>query len=343
MSSNEFRKRNHFVSEVYLKSWSSSDGRVKTYTLLVPHPKVPLWKPASPSGIAFHRHLYTRLVANNESDAIERWLDHEFESPAGEPLKKATSDARLTPDDWRVLVRFLACQDVRTPAAFAERMERWNSSLPRLIEENLRKAVEALQTKQPLGNPKHTVVAPLPVRTIINPGDSSGEGQIGAEILAGRELWLWSINLALSKTINILHKHKWTILSPASGLTWFTSDNPVVRLNYRSSTNYTFGGGWGSKGTEIFMPLGPRHLMYTQIGHIPPRRGTKMSKAQTEIVRRFIAEHADRRIFALNCDADIPTLRQRIVDADLFNSERKRWEKWHEQQTAAEREIKGWK
>jgi hypothetical protein len=70
--------------------------------------------------VAYYSHLYTRIAAGEESDEVEKWLDREFEGPAEESLHKATSEARLTPDDWRRLVCFLAAQDVRTPARFAE-------------------------------------------------------------------------------------------------------------------------------------------------------------------------------------------------------------------------------
>jgi len=33
----------------------------------------------------------------------------------------------------------------------------------------------------------------------------------------------------------------------------------VILLNFYSPEKYDFGGGWGSVGTEIFMPLGPGH------------------------------------------------------------------------------------
>jgi hypothetical protein len=115
----------------------------------------------------------------------------------------------------------------------------------------------------------------------------------------------------------------------------------VVRLNFNSFTQYNFGGGWGSPGTEIFLPLGPQHLLYTRIGKRPPRRGERMTQVQADLVRRFIAEHAHRMIFAAERDANVPGLRPRVVNADLFRQEREQWAAWHEQQTAAEQELMG--
>jgi len=113
-------------------------------------------------------------------------------------------------------------------------------------------------------------------------------------------------------------------------------------LNFHNTTRYDFGGGWGSKGTEIFMPISPNHLLYTQVGVRPPLRGTQFSPAQAEIIRRCIAEHAHRLILASKPDANIVSLRPRTVNADLVKHENAQWAKWHEEQTEAERKLMGW-
>ena len=75
----------------------------------------------------------------------------------------------------------------------------------------------------------------------------SKTAKISAEAVVGRGYWLFSIKTALTKTQRVLHEQHWTILSPAEGLSWFTSDDPVVRLNYYSPDKYNFDGGWGDK------------------------------------------------------------------------------------------------
>lgn len=60
-------------------------------------------------------------------------------------------------------------------------------------------------------------------------------------------MWLWGIEYVLNNTAEALHRHKWTILKPYVGLSWFTSDDPVVKLNYYKVGNYDFGGGYGFK------------------------------------------------------------------------------------------------
>lgn len=346
MTETNFRRDNHYVPCEYLKRWTSSTRRLWAYRILVSHENVPLWKESSIRGIAYHSHLYTRIAAGLESDEIEQWFEHEYETPAEEALQKATSNGRLTPSDWRVLVRFLSAQDVRTPARLVENLQRWYKTLPDLLENTLQESVQKLELMKSRGEnipPTESSLAkyfPLRIKTETKPNQEFG--MLKAETIVGRGLWLFAIKHLLTKTADVLHKHRWTILSPPKGMKWFTSDDPVVRLNYHDPKKYDFGGGWGSGGTEIFMPLSPNHLLYTQVGKRPPLRGTQLSLAQAEMIRRFIAEHAHRIIFAAEPDTDVPKLRPRLVSADLLRDEKMQWSKWHEDQTTAERDLMGW-
>lgn len=302
-----------------------------------------LWKAYSVQGIAYHSYLYTRIVAGRESDEIEQWLEREYETPAEDALQKATSGGRLRPSDWRVLVRFLAAQDVRTPARFVESLPRWHKTMQDILDKTLEKSIQDLESRRPRGKeplPAESSLEryfPLSIKTETIPGEELGTLRV--ETVIGRALWLYEIKHLLTKTANFLHQHRWTILSPPEGIKWFTSDDPVIRLNFHDLKKYDFGGGWGSQGTEIFMPLSPNHLLYTQVGNRPPRRGACFSFDQAELIRRFIAEHAHRIIFAAEPDALVPRLRPRIVSLDLVRDERRQWSTWHEEQTAAEKNL----
>jgi hypothetical protein len=133
---------NHFVPQLYLKNFASTSGEVCEYRVLVSHPSVPMWKLVNVAGTGYEKNLYTRIVRGEEADDIEQWLSREFESPAKEPLEKVLADKELTDRDWRVLVRFLASQIVRTPAFLINNLPRWNQMAPRVLDQTL-KHVEA--------------------------------------------------------------------------------------------------------------------------------------------------------------------------------------------------------
>lgn len=334
----------HYVPCAYLKNWIAADGHLYSYRTLVSHSGVPLWKRSSPRGVAYHWNLYTRIVEGRESHDVEKWLDHEIERPAEDALQKAISGTRLAPSDWRRLVRFLAAQDVRTPTRFRESQQRWDTTLPRLLEDVVKKSIEELELHDRLGEPlpqsprSRGNELPMRVRTEVIPGQAFGK--LEARILAGRSLWLFEIRHAIEKTAEILNQHRWTILSPPEDLLWFTSDTPVVRLNFYGIGHYDLKGGWGVEKTDIFLPLGPRHLLYTQVGDKrPPTRGERCPLDQAIAFRRFIAKNADQIIISVQTDVDVPTLRPRIVDAGAFRAERESWRKWHEEQSSAEMEL----
>jgi hypothetical protein len=338
------RGDNHYVSCTYLKRWASSDNRIWTYRTLVTSPKVPFWRTHGLTKVAYHQHLYTRVIAGQETDTFEKWLAEEFEAPAAEALEKATSEARLTPDDWKRLIRYLAAQQVRTPRWYAAQVKRWYKSLPEDINAALQSMLQSLQEPVPSELPPARAIPEvdhgLPWRLQVRRDSEQNIVQLGAEVFVGRALWLWSIQRVLERIVKVLYRHRWTILLPPKSVVWFTSDDPVVPLNRSADgMTYTFDGGWGPSGTAIFMPLGPQHLLYTEIGQRPPLRGSRVPPDLARFVRRCIAAHAHRWIFAMNCDADIPQLRPRRVDAEVFRQEQEWWQQWPAQQMAAEQEL----
>ncbi len=345
MTTAQFHRDNHFVPCVYLKGWAGVDGKVATYRLLVPHTNFPMWRRYSPGALAYHSHLYTQTASGVEKDDFETWLDRDFEKPAEEPLRKAITGAQMSRDEWKYLVKFVAAQDVRTPAYFWEQAKRLDEQLPSLMKSTMENAIQSLQESSKAGKTAELNSLPpeqregLPLRVTVK-RDPSGGGQLGAEMLRGRQLWLWIIRRHLTRNVSALLQHRWTILAPAKGLTWFTSDNPVVRLNFNGLNDYNFKGGWGSAGTEIFLPLDPEHLLFTHIGTPGARRrGERMTKAETELIRRFTAEHAWRMILAAEPERDVEDIRSRMVSRDLFEDEREQWANWHQQQTQAEQEF----
>jgi len=338
MTDINFRKDNHYVSQAYLRHWESSPGKVFLYHILVSHENVPFWHEKSIKGIAYHQHLYTRHVSGTQSDEIERWFSTDFESPAELSIQKVINEDRLSTDDWHKLVRFLAMQDVRTPARLTEFFQRHTEeSIRKALDETLESLPEKLEKMKQVAEPgadEKVADFPLKVTTEIREGEEFGIVKV--ETVVGRALWLKGIQHQLNNTIEVLHQHKWTIMHPARGMTWFTTDKPVIRLNYDSPKKYNFNGGWGSKGTEILMPLSPEHMLYTRIGHRPPVRGSRFSAEITNTLRRLIAEHAHRYVFGNIADSEVPTYRPRTVNAEDYKFEQEQWQRWHAEQTESE-------
>jgi hypothetical protein len=173
-----------------------------------------------------------------ESDEFERWFDHEIESPAAEPLSQVLADGKLSAEDWRRLIRFLAAQIVRTPAHLLENLPRWKADTQRLLDSTLNDSVVEIERAKKENRPVQTRPSPnseyLPIRVTTEKRPEEKVVAVKANMIVGRSLWLFSIKNALTRTVRVLYDHDWTILTPAKGKTWFTSDDPAIRLNYEN-------------------------------------------------------------------------------------------------------------
>lgn len=178
----------------------------------------------------------------------------------------------------------------------------------------------------------------LPLK--LTPVVEHSETFIKIESYVGRSTWLYSLKHILTNTIRVLHKHKWTIVRPYKGMKWFTSDNPVIRLNFTNHDKYDLKGGWDVKQGNILLPLSPEHLLFTQIGCKPPVKGSRFDKNLTVFIRKIIAENAYRMIFSSEPDPEIKKLSPRKVDAKLFKQEKDTWNEWHNKNLLMEKEFK---
>lgn len=341
MSSDKFRSSNHYVPEHYLKRWAAGTLKVWTYRLLVPHDNVRSWKPHSLETIGRREHLYTRIRGSNASDELERWFATDFESPADPVIEKVVKGKSLSTDDWRKLARFVALQDVRTPARMTEVVNHASEYLPAMLKEVLEGAVEDIRVAKenslslPVRDQTSDSALPIAVRTRIEPGAETGT--LSVETVAGRGFWLYAVEVLLTRTVKHLENHRWTVVRPPAGMKWLTSDNPVVKLNYRSNGTFDLGGGWGNPGSEILLPLSPEFLLYTQVGRKPGfGRGERLSEAIALQVQRFIIKNAHRYIFSEQIDPAVSNARPRTVSQEMVRMENKNWAEFHAAQTEAE-------
>lgn len=333
------RSKNHFVSQSYLKNWCDSENNIWCYRTLVPHDNVNVWKKVSPRAVAYHLHLYSQLKDQELDDEVEQWFDKEFESPAQSALNRVMKDSRLSSDDWIKLIRFVALHDVRTPARLQEHLERAQEWFPEILEKIQTELPKRLSERKQEDDHliKHTDHIPLKISPIYE--KDKKEVSIKIESYVGRSTWLFSLKHILNNSIAVLQTHKWTIIRPSEGMKWFTSDNPVIKLNFISQEKYDLRGGWGVKNGNIIFPLDPDHLLLTQIGCNPPIKGTQFNKEMTLFIRKIIAENSYRMIFSNKQDPDIERYAPRIVDYQRFKQEQEMWEKWHKENTRLEEQF----
>lgn len=274
------KKDNHYVPQAYLKQWAI-EGEIPTYRLLVPHENCEMWKNHSPGSIAKHQHLYTYYSGTADTDEVERWLDRDFESPATVSIAKVVIGHRIEPEDWHNLFRFAVAQSVRTPSGLHQFTERQQKTLPSLITDTLEKSVARLEAAAKAGiklqsHPADDAENKLPIKVS---RITNAEGTEGVQVTAlnGRKMWIWQLRHVLTHTIDRLPKYRWTILHAPPGMTWPTSDNPLVKISFNARGEYYLDGGWATPGVQIILPLSPKHLLYTRLGVRPPPKGTTLN------------------------------------------------------------------
>lgn len=342
----QLTRKSHYVPRSYLKRWARHEGRLAVYRLLVGHSRVTEWRWSTPAGIGYHEHIYTSGPASGLSDEIEQWLGREYEDPAGPTIDKACAGASLSSDDWAVLIRFAACQDIRTPSRLLAFLKRQHIQMPALIEAALADAKAAAEEAHAAGRrleapaPSDRPAFRVPANLSVMEGPDEGSARLEYRIVVGREMWLWSLRTLLDSTAKVLHQHRWTILRTPVDLSWLTSDNPVIRLAYSSPDEYHFDGGWGRKGCEILLPLDPEHMLYTKVGEPrPPLRDTRCEVHMADSIQRFIVENAHRAVLAVAPNSNVALVRPRAVDAVQYRHEIEEWGRWHEDQLEAERNL----
>lgn len=335
-------RHNHYTPQDYLRNWSPDGVRVNARRLLVPVPQYPPWELRAIRGVAARNDLYTSVASGEDSDAFERWVNRFVEAPASEALKKARNDLPLTEDDRARLALYAAALHVRNPVNYVEQAERWAKEMPAVLHGVLERLQSDLE-KAKRENRKITRAAMaaesdrLPLHVRLEKDDPTSDlVSVHAEVTVGRELWLHGARHLIESTALVLKDHRWSILRPAPGSEWFTSDNPFVRLNYYGDWNYDLRGGWGKPKTDLLLPLSPTLLMHTSVGATEARDAT-LDAEMTLAFQRFIAENAHRWIVARGRPLRAEWFRQRVVDLSQFRSEEDAWKRWHAEQRAAER------
>lgn len=345
MSSGQVHRHNHFVPRAYLKRWANAEGRIWTYRTLVSEASVPSWRLHSVRGVAYHEHLYSRMAAGGVSDEFEQWLAQTIETPAEEALQKVINHSRLTPADWNALLDFFAATQGRTPAHLLRRMQAWDVDMPRLLDSVLKETTAKLDRGE-IAAPEGVsfkqagkIEMPVLARARRNP-DGRG-GVLEAEMVLGRGLWLYELERMIVVTAKHLRRLNWTILRPPVGSTWLTSDDPVMCLNYNSAESFNFKGGWGSRGTELILPLSPEHLLYAQVGQRAPlKKYSRVSQSFADVVQRMIVLHGHRMLFACEPSEFVGAARPRAEDRAAFEHERAEWLRFHANQSEAETSLR---
>ena len=159
----------------------------------------------------------------------------------------------------------------------------------------------------------------------------SEKARLSVDFILGRESWIDTIRYLLKTSAERLYKHKWSIAYPAKGYSWPISDHPVFKLNYFNSKSYNFLGGYESSGTEIMMPISPKHLIITHIGKKIDNR-LFLDQSKTKEIIKLLVQSSHRWVISKNEISNICYMKPRVVDSVKFKKEQKQWQEFNKYQ-----------
>lgn len=157
--------------------------------------------------------------------------------------------------------------------------------------------------------------------------------------VVGRGLYLHNLKCLLSSTLKVAECHDWQILHASEDISFPTSDDPVICMNYRNEHDYDFNGGWGRKNCNILMPLSPRLILFAQVGSNGPYTDLDFSPRYSQLFRRMIIQHAHRYVYSDRPQKGMLELNARVVNRDLYEKEKQGIAGWHIEQIQAEQSL----
>lgn len=143
----------------------------------------------------------------------------------------------------------------------------------------------------------------------------------------------------LTSTVKVSERINWQVVHAADGISFPTSDDPVICLNYNSERDYDFGGGWGTKHNIILMPISPKVLLFSEVGVKRNIPGLDYSLAYSKLFREMIIRHAHRYVYADRPQKGMLALNARVVNRDIYEHEKQSIAGWHTENVEAERNL----
>lgn len=339
MSTNQISHNNHYIPQFYLKNWSKDGNSIFAYSLLVPDSKIRYWNQKSIKYTAVWNDFYTRNEGEKEVDDFEKWFDREFESPAKIVFEKLLGEHNLNKEESKTLSRFVSAQYLRTPARLNTLMTQWRTEIPQILEDTLQKVSMQLEESpriiscQPITTEE---VKLIPIKISVN----KDMQQLEVKTLIGKGMYLFSLKRLLTKTVEVTENYKWHVIHAADGISFPTSDDLVICMNYYGDNNYDFKGGWGVKNGNIIVPISPKLLLINEIGNNIPITQLDYSKQWSIFFRRIIIEHAHRYVYAIEPQKGMLAINPRRVNKVLYDKEKEMMAGWHEEQMKEESQLR---
>lgn len=143
----------------------------------------------------------------------------------------------------------------------------------------------------------------------------------------------------LTSTVRVSERLNWQVLHASDDVSFPTSDDPVICLNYNNERDYDFDGGWRIKHGNILMPISPKLLLFSEIGEKGPYPDLDYSPMYSKLFREMIIRHAHRYVYAEHPQKGMLALNARVVNRDWYEAEKHDMAGWHIENIKAEANL----
>ncbi|MEE0343718.1 MAG: DUF4238 domain-containing protein [Eggerthellaceae bacterium] len=336
--------KNHYVPQFYLKNWSNNGNTIFTYETIVPNKNKKLWRSGSIKTSSCWSDFYTLHIDGLDDDSFEKELDRKYENPAKPVFDKVRLDISLTTEEQAILVEFIIIQMVRTPQWFLKSSKILRDSFESIVQNSVNKTISDFESGKLSATKKEELKKYRPETKFVQPIKitiDKENSQLVATTYTGRVSFLSTIKQVVNGFVGrMLRSYDWVILKAPEGLSFPTSDNPVVIAGYRSDKELSFDCGIGVNNVDIFLPLDPSHILFTEIGK--SKAWLKRLELNDELMRRLqegILQNPAQYIYSNNPIQNIEQIRPRIIDKDLFQTIKFERVNWHTTQSELEKEY----
>lgn len=338
---------NHFIPQMYQQGWSDDGKNIWEYKTLVHDERYPAWQHRSIRRTGVRENLYVRSSDGIELDDFEHMFNERFESPAMDALKRAREGEPLLEGDQTVLSRFICAQHVRTPGFFLASREANAAYIPEAIAE----VAEGIRDGNPAGRTADTekdasstgsrINELVPISMTLFDYDEQHTG-VKFEVTVGKGLWLETIRHHLddqSLLMRALCSLEWSIVEAPEGVSWPTSDKPLVLGVFLpdGSTTCVFGL---LEAHILLFPISATKLLATCLQEKLPSHFTASAEG-ARLFREMIIKNAFLYVYSACADDEVQKIRPRVVNNDEATRVENELSSWYDAYSEQEAPLLG--
>lgn len=312
---------NHFIPQMYQQGWSNDGINIWEYKTLVHDDRYPAWnfRPISRTGV--RKNIYVRKSDGVERDDFEHMFNKRFESPAAEPLRRAREGESLSQDDWKAISRFICAQHVRTPGFFIASREVNAPYIPDAIKETLEEIRDGKSAKRDSAKGPSSVLPDVAFNELVPMSMTLidlDEDHVGVkiEMTVGKGSWLEEIKHHLddqSLLMQALCSLEWSVVDAPEGVSWPTSDRPLVLGVFLPNGEITCVYGLLEAHVLLF-PISPKKLLATCLREKFRSSHFTASAEGAKYFREMIIKNAFLYVYSACVDNEVQKIRPRVVD-----------------------------